>query len=312
MIVCAGEALIDMIPCRSGDGTTCFAPHAGGAVFNTAVALGRLDMPVGLVAGISSDLFGAQLRDTLVASKVSPDLLVTRDLPTTLAFVTLEDGQARYAFYDENTAGGTLTTELLPELPDRVSAIFIGGISLIGEPCGSAFEALARRHVGESVIMTDANIRPSLVSDERAYRRRLGRLSPLTDIVKLSDEDIDWLVDGTMTSEEYARQILETGAGLVIVTCGGDGATAYTREFTVSAATGHAEIIDTVGAGDAFNAGLLTSLERQGLLARELIGSLSPAALETALGFANAVAALSVSRQGANPPWLHELPAAAR
>ena len=311
MIVCGGEALIDMIPCRTGDGATCFSPHAGGAVFNTAIALGRLGMPTGLVAGISSDLFGSQLRDILETSRVSLDLLVTRDLPTTLAFVTLKDGQARYAFYDENTAGGTLTADLLPELPAPVAAIFIGGISLINEPCGSAFETLASRHAGDAVIMTDANIRPSLVSDEGAYRRRLGRLSPMADIVKLSDEDIDWLVEGTMTPEEYAHRILGTGARLVIVTRGPDGATAYTRDLAVGSVTDQAEVIDTVGAGDAFNAGILTSLARQGLLAKPLIGELSKPALETALEFANSVAAISVSRQGADPPWLSELPASA-
>ena len=117
MILCCGEALIDMLPRETAGGEACFAPYPGGAVFNTAIALGRLGTPAGLLSGISTDLFGAQLTRALAASQVRTDLAIRSDRPTTLAFVTLTEGQARYAFYDENTAGRMLTPTELPAIP---------------------------------------------------------------------------------------------------------------------------------------------------------------------------------------------------
>ena len=116
MILCAGEALIDMLPRTLPDGSAVFAPVAGGAVFNTSVALGRLGADVGLVTGLSRDLFGEVLMNALAASDVDSELAVLSDRPTTLAFVTLTDGHARYAFYDENTAGRMLEPEDMPSI----------------------------------------------------------------------------------------------------------------------------------------------------------------------------------------------------
>ena len=118
MILCCGEALIDMLPRESTAGEPAFAPYAGGAVFNTAIALGRLRVPVGFFSGLSADLFGQQLRDVLAASHVSADYAAVSDRPTTLAFVRLVDGHATYTFYDENTAGRMLTEVDLPKHPE--------------------------------------------------------------------------------------------------------------------------------------------------------------------------------------------------
>src|SRR5262245_43961277 len=136
MILCCGEALIDMLPRESMAGEPAFAPYAGGAVFNTAIALGRLGVPVGFFSGLSSDLFGQQLREALTASRVSTDYANISDRPTTLAFVRLVDGHATYTFYDENTAGRMLTEGDLPPLAADVQAMLFGAISLIPEPCG--------------------------------------------------------------------------------------------------------------------------------------------------------------------------------
>ena len=136
MILCAGEALIDMLPRQTTEGGNAFAPHAGGSVFNTAIALGRLDAPVQFFSGLSSDLFGDILRDELSASGVDSALAAVTGRPTTLAFVTLTDGHASYAFYDENTAGRMLTADDLPAVD--ADAMIFGGISLVVEPCGAA------------------------------------------------------------------------------------------------------------------------------------------------------------------------------
>ena len=124
MILCCGEALIDMLPRETTRGEPAFAPYAGGAVMNSAIALGRLGAPSGWFGGLSNDLFGEQLADTLRASHVDHSLAARSDRPTTLAFVTLTDGQARYAFYDENTAGRMLAEHDLRDLGEKTEALF--------------------------------------------------------------------------------------------------------------------------------------------------------------------------------------------
>ena len=133
MILSCGEALIDMLPRQTSAGEDAFAPYPGGAVFNTAIALGRLGAPSGFFCGLSRDLFGEILQQALAASHVDSSHAVLSDRPTTLAFVKLVEGQASYAFYDENTALRMMTPTDLPDLPDDISALFLGGISLVGE-----------------------------------------------------------------------------------------------------------------------------------------------------------------------------------
>jgi fructokinase len=203
MILCCGEALIDMLPRQTTTGEPAFAPYPGGAVFNTARALGRLGADAGFLCGLSSDLFGAQLLAALHESRVATDLCPISDRPTTLAFVTLQDGQARYAFYDENTALRALSLAEIPVIPARVTTLFLGGISLVGEPCGSTFEALCAG-AGDRVVMLDPNIRPGFVRDIPAYRARLARMMARADIVKLSDEDLRWLSPDVAEAEAVA------------------------------------------------------------------------------------------------------------
>ena len=168
MILCAGEALIDMLPRESTGAEACFAPVAGGAVFNTAIALARLGAPAALFTGLSEDLFGQRLAAALAADRVDATLARCSARPTTLAFVELTDGHARYAFYDENTAGRMLSPADLPTLPDTVGALFFGGISLVVEPCARAYEALMLREAHGRVTMIDPNIRPGFIRDEAA------------------------------------------------------------------------------------------------------------------------------------------------
>ncbi|MBS0564240.1 MAG: carbohydrate kinase, partial [Proteobacteria bacterium] len=301
-----GEALIDMLPRTTAEGEAAFAPHAGGAIFNTAIALGRLGAAAGYFGGLSTDLFGQMLARALAASGVDASLAPRRARPTTLAFVQLQDGQARYAFYDEGTAGRTLSPADLPALPDSIAALFLGGISLVGEPCGSAFEALLMREAGRTVTMIDPNIRPGFITDEAAVRARLGRMIAACDIVKLSDEDMAWLL-GPGGIGDRAQAVLDRGPRLVLVTEGAKGAHAFTRTETVFRPAEPVAVADTVGAGDTFNAGVLAGLERAGALTREGIARLSRADLGAALDLGVRAAAVTVSRAGANPPWAAEL-----
>lgn len=306
MILCCGEALIDMLPRAATTGEMLFAAHPGGAVFNTAVALGRLGVPVEFFSGLSSDLFGELLRDTLHASHVGTRFVRVSGRPTTLAFVRLVDGQASYVFYDENTAGRMLAAGDLPELDDRIAALHFGAISLIPEPCGSAYEALMARECSHRVTMLDPNIRPNFIPDRERHLARLSRMIAMADIVKVSQEDLAWF--GEQAGEGgLVRRWLASGPKLVVVTRGADGATAYTRRDTVSMPARKVVVVDTVGAGDTFNAGLLAAFHEAGQLTKAALAALDRDALCHALELATRVAAVTVSRAGANPPWRHEL-----
>lgn len=307
MILSCGEALIDMLPRESTADEPAFAPYPGGAVFNTGVALGRLGAPSGFFSGISTDLFGEVLADALKASDVSLDLAHRSGRPTTLAFVKLEDGQASYAFYDENTAGRMLTPDDLPALPREVEALFFGGISLVAEPCGSAYRALLEREAPSKVIMIDPNIRPGFIADEPAYRARITAMIAGADIVKLSDEDLAWLTGSDQDLAAQARDLLDQGPKLVCITEGAEGALGITQDHKVRVPANKVEVADTVGAGDTFNAGVLAALHQAGKLTKPAVAGLDASTIEAALSLGVRAAAVTVSRAGANPPWAHEL-----
>ena len=308
MILCCGEALIDMIPETTSSGSKGFVPHPGGAIYNTAIALGRLDTPAGMLTVLSNDIFGKQLCQGLEASNVNIDHVIFSDRPTTLAFVQLIDGQASYSFYDENSAGRMLAPSELPLLSKNVNALYCGGISLACEPCSEAYVTLLEQEGKSRVVMFDPNIRTNFVDDTDLYGARIMKIMSLADIIKVSDEDLDWIIKGPGSSEQKAKSILDHGASLVILTQGSFGATAYLKAgMTVHVPAEKADVIDTVGAGDTFNAGVLSKLSELGFLQKASLPRISANAVEQALQFGASVAGVTVSRAGANPPWAAEL-----
>ena len=306
MIVCCGEALIDFLPRKTADGAAAYQPFCGGSVYNTAIALGRLGVPVGLYTGLSTDFFGDMLREGLAASKVSLKHTKAWDKPSTLAFVKLTDGHARYSFFDDNSAGRMLTKRDLPKLERQVQALHFGSISLIPEPGGDTLEQLMKREAKVRVLSIDPNIRPGMIKDRRAHMARLTRMIAMADIVKVSDEDVAWMT-GKDDAKAAARKWLKLGAKLVIVTRGAKVVEAFTGGYSVSRAAEKAKVADTVGAGDTFTAGLLAALRAMKLLDKTKLAAIGEADLGTALGFAARAAAVTCSRPGADPPWAQEL-----
>lgn len=308
MLLCCGEALIDMIPTPTSNGDMGFVPHSGGAIFNTAIALGRLEVSAGMLTGMSSDLFGQQLTEALQASRVDTSLLIACDRPTTLAFVKLVDGHASYLFYDENSAGRMLAPADLPLLPAAVSALYFGGISLACEPGAETYAALAKREASSRVIMLDPNIRPSFITNPAAYRDRLDRMITRADIVKVSDEDLTWIYPGQASLEDKIEQLCAAGPSVVILTRGADGASGFFGDGgRIDVPVRKVDVVDTVGAGDTFNAGVLAKLSELNLLTKPGLAEIAAQHLGEALEYGAKVAAITVSRAGANPPWRDEI-----
>ncbi|WP_313135377.1 carbohydrate kinase family protein [Paracoccus jeotgali] len=302
MILCCGESVIDLVP----DGDRYHARPGGGA-FNTAVALGRLGAAAGYLWPLSTDSFGTSLRGVLDEAGVDTSLCPQTDRPTTLAVVTLRGGEASYGFYEEGTAARVLDRDHLPELPAQMRALVIGGISLIDPGTGTAIEELARRafHTGR-VVMLDPNIRPALIADPNMLRDRMSRLLRLAHIVKLSSDDLEWLMPGA-TPAEAAQRVIRKGASLMCHTHGASGATAHRWKTSVHAQAQAAQVVDTIGAGDTFNAGFLAGLAEAGVLTVEGLRQAAPPVLQAALSLGTRAAAVTVSRPGADPPWRDEV-----
>lgn len=306
MIICCGEALIDMLPRSLETGEDVFLPVPGGAIFNTAIALGRLGEDVGFISGISVDMFGEQLIEALKASNVSDKYCIRNDQPSTLAFVKLTDGNAEYSFFDELSAGRSVSKSDLPKIDSSVNVLHFGAISLIPEPSGSAYEALLLDQTNSCVISFDPNIRTSFIKDVNGHRSRIERMAAASDIIKVSDEDLAWIANGADVDTQI-KSWLNGSASVVIVTRGGEGADVFTGDYNFNAPANKTTVVDTVGAGDTFNAGLLAGLQRAGVLEKHKLKSVEQDIFRDAVKLANQVASVTVSRAGANPPWQREL-----
>ena len=189
------------------DGQTAYVPCADGAIFNTAVALGRLNVKVALASGVSRDSFGEMLAQVLAANNVGTDMLVRSDRLSTLAVVHLVNGSATYSFYDEKSAGRMLGVDDFAEVTPEVTALYFGGISLVAKPAADAYATLLSRERAGRVVMIDPNIRPGFITDPRAYRTRLEAIIAQSDIVKVSDEDLEMKIWNGLSARKGILQI---------------------------------------------------------------------------------------------------------
>lgn len=308
MILVSGEALIDLF---IGTATTRGFPAeavAGGSPFNVAIGLGRLGRPAAFLSTLSEDAFGSFLAEKLAESGVSSFYIQRLPNITTLSVVaTSPDGQPQYSFYAPNSADRALTPEALPtELPADVNAIAAGSYALGVEPIATAIETLLRREAGSRVISLDPNVRPRVVGDLNAYRERFERMLAYADIVKASDEDIE-LLYRTHDLVSAAHEWLQHGPKLVIITRGEKGPLAAFGDTILERPAPIIDVVDTVGAGDTFHAGLLAWLDMNGLLTLEGVAGLNETQVTTALDFASAAAAIVCTRRGANPPSWDEV-----
>ena len=304
MIVIGGEALVDLVD----DGGT---PRvmAGGGPFNTAIAFGRLDVPVGFLGTISRDADGQMLAQELVDSGVDTSFVRWSDAPTPRAVVHhLRDGRNEYTFHLAGTALADLSPDELPALPKQAWAVYVGTLALAIDPPASAYEALVDRQAGARQIILDPNVRPAIFGDVDVYRRRFERLLRFADVVKLSEDDAAWISPG-ISGEDVLALILRFGPRIVALTRGANGAIAGSGEVSVEVPGIPVTVVDTVGAGDSFGAAFVAALIDAGALGPEAARTVHEAVLERAVSYAVAASAITCTRAGAVPPSRDEIDA---
>ncbi len=302
-IALLGEALIDF----TSTGPLAFQGHPGGSPLNTAVACARLGQPTGFLTQVSNDLFGEALLAHLRANGVDTRFVLRSDAPSTLAFVEHAPGTNRYAFFRNGAAEANYSPQPLPELPPETSFLHFGSISLLQEPAASAIEAIVAAHAGKKIIVFDPNVRPTLIPDFAAYRGRFPRWLSSADLLKLSDEDVELLAPG-LTPAQAAEGWLAAGPSAVVITYGGSGAILHRQgasPLEVSAPS--VAVVDTIGAGDTFTAGLSVALAQREVTNVGKLRGLPDETWHEILRFAAAAAALNCTRAGANPPRLEEV-----
>lgn len=322
MVVCCGEALIDMVPDDARPDAIvardAFVAKPGGCPYTTAIAAARLGSPTRFLGKIGRDFLGESLFERLVANGVDASLVARSDRGATLAFVKRSpSGDARYAFYNEGAADASLE---ISDLSGEIWApamngsrgkggarfLAVGSISLLEEPIATTVEALVLREKDRALVSIDPNVRPGFVKDRGAYLKRLLGLVAASAIVKASSEDLEWLFP-ELDADSRSRRLIDSGAALVIETRGADGAIAKTAELEVKSEAFKVAIADTIGAGDTFHAAFLHCLDEAGVERRSELEGLDEASLRRFLRFSQAAAALDCMRQGAEPPSLAEV-----
>jgi fructokinase len=308
-----GEALVDLVD--AGDHTT-FRAHPGGSPFNVAIGLARLGQPTALMARFSDDPFGQLLRLQATANGVDLSASASAAESSTLAVVSLDDdGQPNYNFWVDATADWQWNEAELAQLPAGTKVLHTGSLASWTGPGDARIARLVKsvRERTTTLISYDPNVRPRLLGTAPTGRVRIEANVGAAHVVKASMEDIDWLYPGR-SAVDVARGWLALGAELVVITDGAAGASAFRREHKPLHRAGlPVTVADTVGAGDAFMAGLLAALFDAGVRSPEALTSLqNEQSLAEVLDQAILVAALTCERVGANPPTKAELDAAQR
>lgn len=302
MFVVCGEALMDVYMGGSTPTGMTLDARIGGSPLNVAQGLARLARPSAFLTGLSTDALGERLLASLKAEGVDTSLILRNDAPSTLSVVSVDaSGVPRYAFHGNGAADRQITHDTLPALPPATRVLQFGSYALAVEPVGSALRALAARERDRRLIAYDPNVRLNVEPDLAHWRAVVEQMVSIAHLVKVSDEDLGLLYPAE-TPEQVAARWLAQGAALVAVTRGSHGASAWTRAAQADVPSPETKVIDTVGAGDTFQAALLTWLDEHGALTPEALSNLDAASLDTLLRFAARAAAITCSRRGADMP----------
>ncbi|MFJ4143141.1 carbohydrate kinase [Pseudomonas sp. NPDC089734] len=311
MFLVCGEALFDLFTRADSNGPLNklgLEAIAGGSPFNVAIGLRRLGGDSAFFAGLSTDYLGRRLRAVLEQETVAPDYLIDFDAPTTLAMVAVgSDGSPTYSFRGEGCADRQLQLEHLPTLNEQVRGIHVGSFSLVVQPIADTLLALVARESSRRLITLDPNVRLNPEPDIERWRTRIRAFADHAHIIKVSDEDLHLLYPGR-DPQDIAQDWLSQRCQFVVLTRGSQGASIFTRQHgSWSVPAQSVTTVDTVGAGDTFQAALLTFLIERQLDSPESLPSLSRETLDEMLGFAVRAAALTCTKVGPDLPYRHQL-----
>jgi len=307
MLLSCGDALIDFLPVKAVDGRDAVVPVVGGSCLNIAVGMARLGASTGFVGGISTDLFGRMIADHATASQVDLRYATRSPHQATLAFVRTVGGEPQYAFYDEATASRNWIYRPGSIAFGEIEAIHVGSTTLTND--SGAAEALAMLgDTGGSVTVSfDPNCRPNLVKDKARYVAQMDAFAAKADIVRMSDVDFEFLYGGGDHAER-AQALIAAGASLVVITRGIKGAQAWHQEAgAVDVKAPVVNVVDTIGAGDSFQAALLFALRAIGRIGAQALAQANAEELRRVLSFATGCAAITCGRAGADPPRITEV-----
>jgi fructokinase len=310
MLLACGDALIDFLPVKSVDGRDAAVPVVGGSCLNIAVGMARLGAPAGFVGGISTDLFGSMIADHALASQVDLRYATRSDHETTLAFIRTIAGEPHYAFYDEATASRNWMYRRGSIAFDAIEAIHVGSTTLTHDSGAAEALAMVEDARGSVTISFDPNCRPNLVRDKRRYVDQMDAFAAIAGIVRMSDVDFEYLY-GAGDPAGRAKSLVDAGASLVVITRGIKGAQAWHKQAgAVEVEAPAVDVVDTIGAGDSFQAALLFALRAVGRIGPASLAQTTSDELGRVLSFAAHCAAFTCSRAGADPPRASEVGAA--
>jgi fructokinase len=307
MLLSCGDALIDFLPVKSMDARDAAVPMVGGSCLNIAVGMARLGAPTGFVGGISTDLFGRMIADHALASQVELRYATRSDHQTTLAFVCTVAGEPQYVFYDKATASRNWIYRHGSIPFDEIEAIHVGSTTLADEKGAAQALAMVEEARGSVAISFDPNCRPNLVKQRARYVECMDAFAAAADIVRMSDVDFEFLY-GDSDYAGRAKSLIEAGASLIVVTRGVKGALAWHAEAgAVDVEAPAVDVVDTIGAGDSFQAAMLFALRAIGRIGTQALARMNSEELGRVLSFASSCAAFTCGRAGADPPRRSEV-----
>ena len=309
MFLCCGEALIDVFS-DNNDETNILSLVArpGGTPYNVAIAIARLDGKAALLTGISSDSLGQHLYQTLKNESVVTDYLIRRQNPTALSLISVDNaGQPGYTFYGSNCADSSITRQMFPTIGSDVAGLHFASYSIVMPPAADAFLELANEFK-DRFISIDPNVRPTVFPNLDTWRTRIDYFAKLAQLLKVSKEDLQYLYP-SVAVEAIVERYLTKGVKLVVITDGDQTVSAWTQHCQVVRVKPlPTKVVDTVGAGDTFQAALLVKLFEMGAgNPKAAIEALDEDQIHDLLSFANQAARLTCLKRGADSPHRSEL-----
>jgi fructokinase len=307
VILVCGEALMDVFDAGATATGVALDARIGGSPFNVALGLARLGQGVAFCGAVANGFLGERLMRSLEDEGVDRTLVQRVDAPTSICVIGLDaHGVPAYDFYGERGADRRLDESVLARIPAATRALHVGSYAMVVEPVGTTQRALVEREHRRTLVSYDPNVRLTVEPSLQRWRDTLAWMLPRTHLLKASEEDLGLLFPG-QSLESLAAQWLAQGPRLVIITRGTEGAHAFSAVASAQAAPVAVQVVDTVGAGDTFQAALLTWLAERDRLSIEGVTRLDSTALEDLLGFATRAAAITCSRRGADLPRRNEV-----